>query len=136
MGEGSEHGARVGDEGDVARPRLAQIGEARGPDAAGVIVETHAVAAADRHVRAARHRSDALGQRRRAVVLEIAACENHPSASAVTDCFGERRLEPRIGDPEDREIDPLRQIREAAVAAPALDLGIVRVDRINRAGEA
>ncbi len=134
--EGAEHGAGMRDEGDVARAALAQIGEARRPDAVRVVVEPHAVAAADRHARRARHGGDALGQGRGRIVLEIAAGKDHGGAGAVADRLGERRLKPGIGEAEHCEIDRLRQVGKACVATPALDLAIVRVDRIDRAREA
>ena len=58
--ERAEDAAGMRDERDRAGPRLARAREAADPDAVEIVVEPHAVGAADRHARRARHRGEPL----------------------------------------------------------------------------
>ena len=134
--ERAEHAAGMGDERDRAGPRLARTREAADPDAVEIVVEAHAVAAADRHAGGAGHGGEPARQRRRAIVGEEAGREDHRGPRADGDRLGERLLEPLVADREHGEIGRRRKIGEARHARVALDLVVVRIDRVDRAAEA
>ena len=92
-------------------------------EGAGVeVVKPHAVAAAERNPRLARHCAQAFGQQWCAVALDLAEVEDHGTSGASHDGLAEGRLHPGRGDGKHGKIGRGEQFRHAANYAHATDL--------------
>ena len=100
-----------------------------------VIVEAHAIAAAELHFCLARQFGEPLGERRAAIALEIAAGQDGGGVRPARDRLLHRLLQARIGHPQEHVIHGFRQISQRRIAGDSFDLAIVRIDRIDAAGE-
>ena len=134
--ECAEHAARMHDDCNGSSPWLARARKAADPDVIELVVEAHAVAAADRYRGGASHRGEPRCEWRRAVIGEVARREDHRRARTHGDRLGERVFEAIVPDRQHRQIGWRRQISQARHAGIALDLVVVGIDRVHRAAKA
>ncbi len=127
--------ARVGDQSH--RPRLQPVtdGEGRGRHPGVEVVKPHAVAAAHRQPGLAGAGGEAGAERRGAVVLDVAAGEDHCRSRTGPDGLFELFLEPMVADHQGDQVGGFRERREVGVADQPLDLLVARVDRVERTRE-